>query len=106
MIILKRILAVTVLSQLLYSCTVYKKDFECPIPGGVKCKSVTEIEDSIIESERGPDLFSLDNGECVSCSGEKKKEESKETKFLKRVWVRGYTSELETQIEGHYVYFN
>lgn len=82
------------LASLLFltSCQVYRSDFDyCP-GRGVSCKSVTEIEKMVIETEKGPDLFvSFDEGKARNVQ--------------RRVWIEGRRSECGEFTEGHYLYF-
>ena len=43
--------------MILSSCAMYRQDFECLPPCGTPCRSVTDIESMIIETQTGPDLF-------------------------------------------------
>ena len=53
---------------LLTSCSMYKSHFDCPPGKGVGCKSVSEIEGMIVESETGPDRFEFKEP-CTACRG-------------------------------------
>ena len=39
------------------SCTIYRQQFDCPPDPGVPCTSVTDLEQMIVETNQGPDLF-------------------------------------------------
>jgi hypothetical protein len=99
-------LASLCITQLLVSCSVYKSHFECPIPKGVECLSVSEIESKIIENKSGEDLFLLDKSACNRC---KKKEGSvhlsPKNDPYKRFWIKPYTAQGGEKIDGHFVYF-
>ena len=108
---------------LMSSCTGYKGSFDCPPGVGVGCKSVTQIEEMIVETKEGPDLFippdekkkSKQKPACKKCkSGNSltqefsRKEEgtiSKSPQRVARVWIEGHTTPSGNRAEGHYVYF-
>jgi len=89
------------------SCSYYKKSFDCPPCMGVGCKSVTEIEEMIIEKPDGqPDDFI---GMADSRTRQKLRKSEKRCVKCKdnnayRVWVED-TYEGDRMHEGHYVYF-
>ena len=87
---------------LLSSCSFYKTSFDCPPGVGVKCKSVTEIENMIIEHENGPDEFiGVAHLQKVSlCQKQNTVSEGY------RLWMEGVMTEDGNQVGGHYVYFN
>lgn len=39
------------------SCSIYNQKFDCPPPSGIPCASVTDIEDMILDTEKGPDII-------------------------------------------------
>ena len=95
------------------SCTPYNSRFHCEAQKGIGCKSVTQIEDSIVEREEGPDLFLLTEKES-GCKGCKKKKpvvtKATNSKRLgdirvERIWFSGEKTPGGNQVEGHYVYF-
>lgn len=45
------------------SCAIYKQRFDCKSEPGVPCTSVTDLEQMIIETDCGPDLFIDDSVE-------------------------------------------
>ena len=51
-----RIIALTLLSMSLSSCALwpYKRDFDCPVTEGLKCKSLYEISQMADEEIFGP----------------------------------------------------
>ena len=77
---------ITLIPLFLCSCSIYNRDFDCPPGKGIGCKSVTEIEEMIVETEEGPDLFPSEavGPDCKECKNSKALEES-----VKRVWVKG-----------------
>lgn len=69
----------------LSSCDIYDTQFECPPGKGVKCASVGEVLDMIVERDEGEDLFTKDIGTALvlrqeeeahakACKKHKKKE--------------------------------
>lgn len=124
---------VFLMSFLLCSCTGYKRYFDNSSQTGVKNSSVSEIEEMIVESDEGPDLF------CPCCKKIKKirrelveikdlnnfslsKEELdakkipyyvnekgdliiKKPQTMKRIWIHGTTTPQNSYVEGRYVYF-
>lgn len=54
-----------VISSFVSSCATYRKNFECPPSPGIPCASVTDIEQMIIETQRGPDIFGIVPGEAL-----------------------------------------
>lgn len=104
------------LSFLCSSCSTYQRHYSCPPGIGVTCKSVTEIEGMIEEKESGPDLFlpeknvskrsKKDKGACCLSQLKKGREVfSKEAPLIKRVWLRGHSTEAGHRVDGHYLYF-
>ena len=85
---MKYVLIILTLS--LTSCTVYRQKFDCPPDPGVPCTSVTDLEQMVVETERGPDLFIL----------------SESTRECKRVWIPGYRNCEGCWIPGHYLEIN
>ena len=39
------------------SCSIYRQQFDCPPDPGVPCTSVSDLEQMIVETQEGPDLF-------------------------------------------------
>jgi hypothetical protein len=83
---------------LLSSCSVYKTKFDSPASMGVQGKSVTEIEEMIIETKEGPDLFMVEERTCACIQNNAKK-------AANRIWVEETISASGVKVEGHYVYF-
>lgn len=52
-----RILALCIVSFACASCGIYKSEWDCPPGEGVRCKSVSEVMDLIVEKDEGQDLF-------------------------------------------------
>jgi len=78
---------------LLSSCRIYDNCFDCPPGRGLPCKSVTEIEELIIETEQGqPDHL---KGEC---------EEECSCVSVKKVWIAPTASSEELCQSGYYVF--
>ena len=91
------------------SCTMYKQNFDCPVGKGVSCKSLTQIEEMIIEKEQGADLFIESvEADCSNCKGGSLKMASyvkDSSEFSHRIWVEPRVSEMGYLVEGHYIYF-
>lgn len=45
------------LPLILHSCAIYKRNFDCPPDMGIPCTSVSDLEQMILETADGPDLF-------------------------------------------------
>lgn len=92
----------------LSSCSVYQQGFDCEPARGVGCKSVSEIERSILEQEKGEDLFLL-----TASTGCKGCDQPKNAKIkgvpssirVERVWVSDSITPEGNQVDGHYIYF-
>ncbi len=52
-----RILALCIISLACAACGVYKSEWDCPPGEGVRCKSVSDVMDLIVEKEEGQDMF-------------------------------------------------
>lgn len=78
----------------LSSCTIYRWQFDCPPDPGVPCTSVTDLEQMVIETEQGPDIF-LSNPptQCIAGIG-------------KKVWINESQTPDGCWIPGHYIYLN
>jgi hypothetical protein len=76
---------------LLPSCAIYRRQFDCPPDQGVPCTSVTDLEQMIVETEKGPDIF-LSNppDPCTSCA-------------CKKIWINAYNTPDGCWIPGHYI---
>jgi hypothetical protein len=112
---LLRRLSILALCCATVSCSPYKATFDCAPPTGVGCKSVSQIEASIIEREEGANLFLL-RGSPSDCKGCKKSEKKQSVKHVaerpvsgsvrvERIWFSESKSPAGNQVEGHYVYF-
>lgn len=73
-----KIIIITSISLLLQSCKLwpYKSDFDCPIPDGLQCKSlyeVNELVDSGAFDEKidGKPVKELDNADNTRCKCKK-----------------------------------
>jgi len=89
--------------SLLSSCQTYQSCFDyCP-QTGLPCKSVSEIEAMIVETEKGPDvLVERDTREkLVFKECETKRNKGK----IRRIWVNEQKSKSGTDILGHHIYF-
>ncbi len=49
---------------LLASCSTYSKNFDCPPSPGMPCTSVTDIEQMVVETKSGPDIFGINTSEA------------------------------------------
>lgn len=76
----------------LTSCAVYRQRFDCPPDPGVPCTSVTDLEQMIVETGKGPDMFI---NSAPQCKGGKRK-----------IWINTYRSPNGKCIPGHYIYVN
>jgi hypothetical protein len=99
------VLFIMCLCCLCCSCSHYTGTFDCPPGKGVHCKSVTEIEKMIIETEdKEADIFIP--GDC-----KKKNCRRKVASYLKgketdrKVWVAGSVDSSGNYVEEHYIYF-
>jgi len=54
---MKQIFWLLVFLLFLPSCSIYRQNFDCPPEGGVSCTSVSDLEQMIVETKQGPDLF-------------------------------------------------
>jgi hypothetical protein len=75
---------------LLPSCAVYRRQFDCPPEEGVPCTSVSDLEQMIVETECGPDLFLTAEPVCLPAR--------------KRVWMNACYAPDGRWIPAHYVY--
>lgn len=87
---MKRIYILIALSLLFSSCSIYRQKFDCPPDPGVPCTSVTDLEQMIIETDLGPDIFVGSQGCTQICR-------------KNRVWIAGRRNEFGCWIPGHYV---
>lgn len=79
------------LSFLLTSCSMYKKDFDCPPGPGIKCTPVTTLEKMIVEADCGDDIFlgcapklvDIENKNNCRCTDYS----DSDTSFQRRIWV-------------------
>lgn len=78
----------------LSSCAVYRQQFDCPPDCGVPCTSVTDLEQMIVETDKGPDIF-LSNpaDQCSVC-------------MRKKIWINECQYPDGRWIPGHYIYLN
>lgn len=86
----------------LASCQVYKSNFDCPAGEGVPCTSVHELEQMIIESEDGPNIFVRQPLESETklvkaCDG-------KIHMKHKRIWIAPQWNDQMEFVAGHYIY--
>lgn len=89
---MKIIFPLICLSLLLSSCAIYHQQFDCPPEPGVPCTAVTDLEQMIIETDTGPDIFvgSTSQGYTQVCR-------------KKRVWIAGQRNCNGCWIPGHYL---
>ena len=78
---------------LLPSCAIYRKQFDCPPDQGVPCTSLTDLEQMIVETDHGPDLFLT--GEPVACKT-----------LCKKVWISADYLPDGRWVPGHYIYLD
>jgi len=73
----------------LSSCAIYQPDFDCPVPCGVPCCSVTDLESMVEEQKQGADLFLPQQESAVNriCAA-----------FKRKVWIADGTC------QGCYLY--
>jgi len=73
------------------SCAIYQRQFDCPPDPGVPCTSVSDLEQMILETMDGPDIFlgAESSNAPAECS-----------KKAKKVWITPSCG------KGHYVYLN
>ncbi|MDG1437089.1 MAG: conjugal transfer protein TraV [Rickettsiaceae bacterium] len=59
MMVFKKIILLVVMSMITSSCALwpYKKDFDCPIQEGLKCKSLYEVSKMADQGMFGPDAI-------------------------------------------------
>jgi conjugal transfer pilus assembly protein TraV len=92
---------------LLSSCAMYQQEFDCPIPPGVSCTSVTDLESMIIETDRGADVLLTPNNCCESksksCSCKKKGVVTNSKSEEPKVWVCQQLIGENCQRQGHYL---
>jgi len=82
------------LPLLLSSCAIYRQKFDCPPDPGVPCTSVTDLEQMIIETDSGPDIFVSNSSQ--GCRGAQICRKNK-------VWIAGYKTCDGCWIPGHYI---
>ena len=92
------------LAMLAQSCQVYQSNFDCPPKEGIPCRSVTEIEAMIVESQKGPDILIEREPEGPELI-QKLRCANSAPKNLKKIWITERQTECGGKIEGHYVYF-
>jgi hypothetical protein len=78
----------------LTSCSIYRKQFDGPADPGVPCTSVTDLEQMVIETEKGQDIFLSHTTEPCT------------TRVRRKIWVNDYQTPNGNWIPGHYVYIN
>lgn len=94
------------LMGMLTSCCMYKRDFDsCPTPG-IPCTSVSTLEEMIVESPCGPDLFlgcvpKLVDVQCDPICTKCTIYSQPNAPFQRRIWI---SPKNESQPE--YIYFN
>jgi len=78
------------LPLMLTSCAIYRQKFDCPPDQGVPCTSVSDLEQMIVETEIGPDVFLGINPT---------QHQIKDTPSSNRIWIS------DCKGHGHYIYF-
>lgn len=101
---MRKILLVSLL-LLSSSCQVYKSSFEYVPEEGIPCKSVTEIESMIVESESGPN-FILETDHDAQTVIRKSNSRSSKSEKSKRIWIEESQKSSDLRVEGHYIYFD
>jgi len=90
------------------SCSNYRSYFDCPSYPGAGCKSVSQIEEMIVENEIASDYFPT--RKCRNTYPA-----HNDTPFpviridleqKKRAWICPHVNSSGQYVEGHYVYFN
>lgn len=79
------------LTFFLSSCSMYKRDFDCPPGEGISCTPVTTLERMVVESSSGPDIFlgcvpklaDIQNIQPCCCVGPVEQK----TQFQRRIWI-------------------
>lgn len=84
------------------SCAIYQQEFDSKPPSGVPGTSETDLENMIIETGSGPDLF-IPRDQENPCSYRKCKEGTMPPLNCK-VWVCSHLAEDGCAIQGHYIY--
>ena len=89
---------------------MYQQEFDCPIPPGVSCTSVTDLESMIIETDRGADVLLTphQSSTCCqkktkSCACKKKAVATNHTHEEPKVWVCQQLIGETCQRQGHYL---
>lgn len=83
---------------------MYRSNFECPIPEGTPCTSVTQIESMIVERKEGPDLFVLTDENDCTCAYPKIMRCASLSKKKRRIWLSSHTGPNEVPIKGRNVF--
>lgn len=89
-------------SSFLTSCQIYRNHFDCPPCGGVPCTSVTKLEQMIVETDEGADVFL---GQSLSESQRGmivRSNSGKKGLSGKKIWVADIA--CGGNIENHYIY--
>ncbi len=96
------------ISLFLPSCAIYSPYFDCPPGEGVPCTSVSTIENMIIETNEGPDIFAgiVTNQDCEKVKTMGQSQRCSKESTQRRIWVEEYVSEDGCIVEGHYMYFS
>lgn len=83
---------------------MYQQEFDCPIPQGISCTSVTDLESLIVETNRGPDVLVIPNQASNNCKYLNKKNASTEKVEKPRVWICQELINDDCERQGHYLY--
>jgi len=94
---MKKLLVSFFLLTFCQSCSMYKRTFDCPIPEGTPCTSVTKIESMIVERNEGPDLFVLTEESRCTCA-------SPCFKNKRKIWFSSHESPNGVPIQGKSVF--
>ncbi|MDB2613577.1 hypothetical protein N9Y92_00270 [Chlamydiales bacterium] len=93
----------------LFGCCRPQPCPECPIPCGIPCTSLSEIDAMVIETPDGePDIFTGQKirGRKTPCKRRRSSCSSKKSDEIGRIWIEGSSNQKGDYIEGHYIYFN
>lgn len=91
----------------LSSCSLYRSSFDCKVPSGMRCKSVTEIEAMIVESEEGDDYLCREKTlHPVPKRPPKTHLEPLRTKPRVKVWICPHLDPKRGYVEGHFIHIN
>ena len=106
---IRKIISALFVSMTLSSCSIYRQTFDCEPGVGVGCKSVSEIESSVVERVDGEDLFILqDSSGCKGCTKKSVPQVNKgiaSSIRAERIWFVESATPNGNLVDGHYIYF-